>query len=151
MAMTDNIEPRLIELAKRAEAATRSGRLHWERTSEAPPEYMAHITDNTGLVIRRVLGERLAASTRQERNVGFFLELAEITPDRCHSRADTVEYLLALTTPDRGEIASLTSRQYDLDSAEYLAMETLFEAAQMEADAVNEHIDEALGAVAQPS
>lgn len=136
--MPDNVEPRLIELAKRAEAATRAGRLHWERTSEAPPEYMAHITDNTALVVRRVLGKRIPKA-------GSLRELAEA------ASRDTVEYMLALTTPDRGEIASLTSRQYDLDSAEYLVMETLFEAAQMEADAVNEHIDEALGALAQPS
>lgn len=147
--MVNDVKERLIEVARRAVSATEDGRLEWTRTSEAPPEYYAHITDNTALAIRRVAGRRPGPtpSVRKLASEELVAKAVGALDDSTYSQ----EYLLALTTPERGEIASMTSREYSLDSDEYKTLEALFMAAQLEGDAVNERIDEALNALPQVS
>ena len=146
--MSEGVRERLFEIAKRALKATEAGQLRWTRTSEAPPEYYAHLTDKTGLAIRRIAGERARFTSVDAalRALRATAGLEDPLEDQL-KRYQPVKYLLALTTPGRGEIASLTSLKYSEPSEEYRTLASLFEAAQFDGDAVGETLDEALSAL----
>jgi hypothetical protein len=139
--MRSDVRDRLMEIARRALKATEDGKLQWSRISEAPPEFYTHIGENSAVGIRRVGGRRVETTNPE----GLANALLDKTDLLRHVREyASLEYLLALTTPERGEIASITSSSYDLDSDEYKTLEALFESAQLQGDAVSETIDETL-------